>query len=126
MYNVQSPRKVTLRFPIPPSKKKYQTKTDRIFYSVRHVLFLIFLLIKKEILFARIIRPNIFYTFIDFAFIFHLLQVFDYFQRSARTHCIVNQLILVAGQGASSNFEANSNVQYIVFLFLSKYFSFVL
>ena len=28
---VQSPRKVTLRFPIPPSKKKYQTKNGQNF-----------------------------------------------------------------------------------------------
>ena len=32
MYNVQSPMKVTLRFPIPPSKKKYQTKNGQNFY----------------------------------------------------------------------------------------------
>ena len=31
MYNVQSLRKVTLRFPIPSSKKKYQTKNGQNF-----------------------------------------------------------------------------------------------
>lgn len=33
----------------------------------------IFLLIEEEILFTRVIRPDVFDTFVDFAFVFHFL-----------------------------------------------------
>ena len=43
----------------------------------------ILVFIEKEILLAGIIRPNIFHAFIYLAFIFHLLQVLNDFQRRA-------------------------------------------
>ena len=73
MYNVQLLRKVTSCPSTNPPETTIKQKTDRIKDSARYVPFLILFLVKKEILFARIVRPNILYTFIDFAFIFHLL-----------------------------------------------------
>ena len=46
----------------------------------------ILFLVKEEILLTRIIRPNIFDTLIDFALIFHLLEILNNFKRSTRTH----------------------------------------
>ncbi len=50
------------------------------FYFLR---LLVLLFIKEEVFFTWIIRPNVFHAFVNFTFIFHLLQVFDYFQGSA-------------------------------------------
>ena len=52
---------------------------------------LILLFVEEEIFFAGIIRPNIFNTFINLAFIFHFLKVFDNFERSTRTHGVVDK-----------------------------------
>ena len=41
---------------------------------------LIFFLIEEEVVFAWVIRPDVFDTFVDVAFVFDLLEVFDYFQ----------------------------------------------
>ena len=53
---------------------------DLIVVSVLKIA-LIFFLVEEEIFFAGIIGPDIFYTFIYFTFIFHLLQVFNNFER---------------------------------------------
>ena len=41
---------------------------------------LIFFLVEEEVIFAWVIRPNVFDAFVDVAFVFDLLEVFDYFQ----------------------------------------------
>ena len=41
---------------------------------------LIFFLIEEEVIFAWVIGPNVFDAFVDVAFVFDLLEVFDYFQ----------------------------------------------
>ena len=40
-------------------------------------IFLVFIFIKEEIIFTRIVRPDIFDTFIGFTFIFNFLKVFN-------------------------------------------------
>ena len=41
---------------------------------------LIFFLVEEEVIFAWVIGPNVFDAFVDVAFVFDLLEVFDYFQ----------------------------------------------
>ncbi len=52
---------------------------------------LIFVLVEEEIFLTWIVRPNVFDAFIHFAFIFHFLKVFDNFERSTRTHGVVDK-----------------------------------
>ena len=41
---------------------------------------LIFIFVEEKVFLARIVRPNVFDAFVDFAFVFHFLQVFNHFQ----------------------------------------------
>lgn len=52
---------------------------------------LVFVLVEEEIFLTWIVRPNVFDAFIHFAFIFHFLKVFDNFERSTRTHGVVDK-----------------------------------
>lgn len=52
---------------------------------------LIFVLVEEEVFLTWIVRPNVFDAFIHFAFIFHFLKVFDNFERSTRTHGVVDK-----------------------------------
>lgn len=52
---------------------------------------LILILVEEEIFLTWIVRPNVFDAFIHFAFIFHFLKVFDNFERSTRTHGVVDK-----------------------------------
>lgn len=79
---------------------------------------LILVLVEEEVLFRGVVGPYVFDTFVYFAFVFYFLEIFDDFEGRTAAHSVVNELVLVAGQGASSSLEANSRVQYIVlFLF---------
>ena len=57
--------------------------------SVELVLFFV----EEEVFLAWVIGPNILYRFIEFAFILHLLQVFDDFDRRTRALGIIDQFI---------------------------------
>ena len=74
---------------------------------------LIFFLVEEKIVFGRVVGPDIFDGFVDFAFVLYLLQVLEHFERRSRPHGVVDQLFF-RGQGASSSFDASSSVQYIV------------
>ena len=52
---------------------------------------LIFVLVEEEVFLTWIVRPDVFDAFIHFAFIFHFLKVFDNFERSTRTHGVVDK-----------------------------------
>ena len=54
---------------------------------------LIFLLVEEEVFFAGIVGPNIFDAFVNFAFVFHFLEVLDDFEGGSRTHGIINQFV---------------------------------
>ena len=59
----------------------------------------IFVFVEEEVVFARIVRPDVFDAFVDLSFVFDLLQVLDHFQRGARTDGIVDQLVFGSGPG---------------------------
>ena len=42
----------------------------------------VLVLVEEEVFFAGVVGPDVFYAFIDLTLIFHLLQVFYYFERS--------------------------------------------
>lgn len=60
-------------------------------FKLKLVGFLVFVLVEEEIFLTWIVRPNVFDAFIHFAFIFHFLKVFDNFERSTRTHGVVDK-----------------------------------
>ena len=57
-------------------------------------LFSVLFFVKKEIVFAGIIGPDVFDTFVDFTLILNLLQIFDNFQWSSRADSEVDQFVL--------------------------------
>ena len=65
---------------------------DLIAVSVLEIA-LIFFLVEEEVFFAGVVGPDIFDAFVDFAFVFHLLKVFDDFEGCSRTHGIINQFV---------------------------------
>ncbi len=66
---------------------------------------LIFLLIEEEVVLRRIVGPYIFDRFVYVALVFYLLQVFENFQRSARTNGIVYQLLFGGRPGCIFKFR---------------------
>ena len=63
---------------------------------------LVLVFVKEEVFFTWIVWPDIFYSFVNIPLVFDFVKVNSSF---------------VAGHGASSNFDASSNVQYIVKMF---------
>ena len=55
---------------------------------------LIFVFVEEEVFFGGIIRPNVFDGLKNLAFVFKFIEIFYYFHRRARTHCIVNEFFL--------------------------------
>ena len=60
---------------------------------------LVFVFVEQEVLLGGVVGPNVFDGFVDFAFVFEFLQVFDHFHRSAGTHGVVNQFVFGGGPG---------------------------
>src|SRR5690606_9957669 len=58
------------------------------FYNV-----LILVFIKKEVIFGRIVRPNLFDVLIRFTIVFQRLKILDHLHWSTRTNSIIDQFI---------------------------------
>lgn len=50
-------------------------------YSSGRSSLLILVLVEQEVFFSRIIGPNVFDSFVDVAFVFKFLKIFNYFHR---------------------------------------------
>ena len=61
---------------------------------------LVFIFIKEEIILARIIGPDVFYTLVNFPFVFDLLQIFNNFEWSAATNSEVDQFVFAGWPGS--------------------------
>ena len=71
-------------------------------YSLKEITLSVLFFVEEKILFARIIRPNIFYRFVDFPFIFHFLQILDDFKKNTPQflyHTLSGYMIGETGEG---------------------------
>src|SRR5690606_39309376 len=53
----------------------------------------VFVLVEEEVILARVIRPDVLDAFIQFALVFHLLEVFDDLERRAGADRVIDQLV---------------------------------
>ena len=60
---------------------------------------LILILVEKEIILCWVIRPDVFYTFIDISFILYFLKILQHLQGCSRPNSKVNQFFLSGGPG---------------------------
>lgn len=64
----------------------------RLNYLIIKQLILILLLVKEKVLLGRVVGPDVFYGFVDFAVVFQFGQVLDDFLGSAGTVGVVDKL----------------------------------
>ena len=81
--------------------------------AIAEVRFSVLIFVEEKILLGRVVGPNLFDAFIRLTIILQFLKVFHDFQGSAGTDRVIDQLVFGSGQGASSRYEASSNVQNI-------------
>ena len=54
---------------------------------------LIFLLVEEKIFFGRVVRPYIFYAFVNFAIVLKFLKILDHLFRRTGTIGIINEFV---------------------------------
>lgn len=93
LFNRKCPLNTTARF----SQSCREVFNHVILRHFRPKYFSVLLFVEEEIVFRRVVRPNILDRFVYFTLVFYFLQVFKYFERRTRTYCVVNQLIFRCG-----------------------------
>lgn len=81
---------------------------------------LILILVEKEVFLCGIIGPNVLDGFVDFAFFFELLEVFNYLHGGAAADGVVDEFVLCCGPGSIFEFCGKFKSPVHIFKILSS------